>query len=88
MQGKAPDYLKDMFTLISEISERNLRTFAGNIYLPNENQSAIHLKAFRNYISKIWNSLPEDIKTAASLNIFKNKLKKAILSKDINLPQP
>ena len=88
LQGKAPDYLKDMFTLISEINERNLRTYAGNIYLPNENQSAIHLKGFRNYISKVWNSLPEDIKTAASLNIFKNKLKKAILSKDINLPQP
>ena len=31
LNGKAPDYLKDMFTLISEISERDTRSYSGNI---------------------------------------------------------
>ena len=88
LKGNPPAYVKDMFTLVSEIRERNLRTSPNNIWLPNENQSAIHLKAFKNYISKVWNSLPEDIKSASSLNTFKNKLTTGLLNKIISLPQP
>ena len=70
LSGIGPDYLKDMFTLVSEISERNTRTYPGNIWLPNEHISAIHLKSFRFLIPQIWNNLPEDIKRSKSLNIF------------------
>ena len=50
LNGQGPNYLSDMFTKISEIQERNLRTFAGNIWIPNEHHSAIHWKSFRFYI--------------------------------------
>ena len=86
LEGKSPDYLKDMFTLVSEISERNTRTFHGNIWLPNEHHSAIHLKSFKLYIPKIWNELPENIKNSESLNIFKSKVKKALLDDKIVFP--
>lgn len=86
LNGKGPDYLRDMFTLVSDISDRNTRTFPGNIWLPNEHHSAIHLKSFRLLIPKIWNALPEDIKNAKSLNAFKNKVKITLLNEEINIP--
>ena len=86
LNGKGPDYLRDLFTLVSEISERNNRTYPGNIWLPNEHLSAIHRKSFRIYIPKIWNNLPLDIKTSKSVNSFKKKIKTALLNKEINIP--
>lgn len=86
LNGKGPDYLRDMFSLISEISDRNTRTFPGNIWIPNEHISAIHLKSFKYFIPKIWNDLPEDIKSSKTLNTFKSKLKYAILNEEILFP--
>lgn len=86
LNGKGPDYLRDMFTLISEISDRNTRTFPSNIWLPNEHISAIHRKSFKFSIPKIWNDLPEDIKSSKTLNTFKSKLKSALLNEEIVFP--
>ena len=86
LNGNGPDYLRDMFTLISEISERNTRSFPGNIWIPNEHHSAVHLKSFRLYIPKVWNILPEDIKKSKSLYTFKKHVKTALLNNEINLP--
>ena len=86
LNGKSPDYLKDMFTLVSEISDRNTRTYPGNIWLPNERYSAIHLKSFRLYIPKIWNMLHTDIKNSKSLFTFRSKLKTALFNEDLNIP--
>ena len=86
IKGNGPDYIRDMFTLVSEISERNTRTFPSNIWIPNEHHSAIHLKSFKLYIPKVWNTLSEDIKTSKSLYTFKKKVKAAFLNNEINLP--
>ena len=86
LKGKAPDYLKDMFTLVSEISECNTRSFPGNIWLPNEHLSAIHRKSFRFLIPQIWNNLPVDIKQSKSLSTFKKKVKTALINNEINIP--
>ena len=86
LNGNGPDYLRDMFTLVSEISVRNTRTYHGNIWLPNEHLSAIHHKSFRIYIPKVWNNLPEDIKSSKTLNTFKKKVKTALLNSTINFP--
>ena len=86
LNGKGPDYLRDMFTLISEVSERNTRTYQGNIWIPNEHISAIHLKSFKFYIPNIWNNLPEDIKKSKSVNTFKKKVKNLLLNNELNIP--
>ena len=52
LNGKGPDYIRDMFTLVSEISECNTRSFLGNIWVPNEHLSDIHRKSFRVFIHK------------------------------------
>jgi hypothetical protein len=86
LKGNGPDYIRDMFTLVSEVSERNSRTFPSNIWLPNVHYSAIHRKSFKLYISKIWNSLPDEIKNSKSLFTFKKKVKLALLNEEINIP--
>merc|ERR1712055_700183 len=86
LNGQGPDYLRDMFTLVSEVRDRNTRTFPGNIWIPNEHVSAIHLKSFKFYIPNIWNSLPEDIKNAKSLTTFKKKIKTSMLNNEVIIP--
>ena len=86
LNGKGPDYIRDMFTLVSEISERNTRTYPSNIWFPNSHISAIHRKSFKFYISKIWNSLPENIKNSNTIQTFKKKVKIALLQEEIDIP--
>lgn len=86
LNGKGPDYLHDMFTLVSEIRDRNSRTYPRNIWIPNIHYSAIHLKSFKLFISKIWNLLPVNIKNTKSLFTFKKKVKQALLNDDIVIP--
>lgn len=86
LHGQAPDYLRDMFTQISEVSERNTRTYPGNIYLPNEHLSAIHRKSFRYAIPIAWNNLPVDVKESKTLSVFKKKIKTTLLNNYINNP--
>ena len=86
LKGNGPDYLRDMFTLVSEVTDRNTRTYPGNIWLPNEHHSAIHHKSFRIRIPNLWNNLPEDIKKSNTIICFKKKLKTALLTEQITLP--
>ena len=87
INGQAPDYLIDLFTLISEISNRSTRSYPNNIWIPNEHLSAIHRKSFRFCIPQIWNNLPESIKNSKSLYTFKKHLKTALLNNEINFPR-
>ena len=86
LNGQGPDYINDMFNLVSEVSERNTRTYPRNIYIPNEHFSAIHHKSFKLFIPRIWNSLPEDIKNSKSSFTFKKKVKTALLDENIPIP--
>ena len=87
INGQAPDYLKDMFTFISEISDRSTRSYPNNIWIPNEHMSAIHRKSFRFSIPQIWNNLPESIKNCKSLHTFKKHIKTSLLNDEIHFPQ-
>ena len=86
LNGQGPDYINDMFNLVSEVSERNTRTYPRNIYIPNEHFSAIHHKSFKLFIPRIWSSLPEDIKNSKSSFTFKKKVKTALLNENIPIP--
>ena len=83
-----PVYLRDLFTLHEEISLRETRTSNRNIYLPNSNTSAIHIKSFKNYVARVWNKLPNDTKSCKTLYTFKKKVKKLLLTKEFIPPAP
>ena len=88
LNGHGPSYLSDLFTQHFEIRERITRTFSGNIYLPNINASARHRKSFNIYISRVWNLLPDNVKSSSTSNSFKIKIKKLFLNKSVVLPPP
>ena len=88
LNGHGPSYLSDLFTQHFEIRERITRTFSGNIYLPNINASARHRKSFNIYISRVWNLLPDNVKSSSTSNSFKIKIKKLFLNKSVVLHTP
>ena len=77
-----PVYLRDLFTLHEEVSIRETRTSARNIYRPITPVSSIHNKSFKYYAARIWNELPNDIKICKTLGTFKIKVKKLLLSRE------
>ena len=46
-----------------------------NLFVPRVNQTTYGLRSFRYQGNSLWSSLPEEIKTAANLNTFKNLIK-------------
>ena len=86
LKFKEPTYLSDMFTQNCEISERLTRTYGGNIWIGNNHYSALHRKSFRIYISRIWNSLPDETKDCITVGTFKMKIKQLFLSNLITIP--
>ena len=86
LKYKQPVYLSDMFTLNSEINNRLTRTYEGNIWIGNAHYSVIHRKAFRIYISRVWNSLPTEAKLCNTVNTFKNHIKKLFMSNSFQVP--
>jgi hypothetical protein len=86
LKYKQPVYLSDMFTLNSEINNRLTRTYEGNIWIGNAHYSVIHRKAFRIYISRVWNSLPTEAKLCNTVNTFKNHIKQLFMSNSFQVP--
>lgn len=50
-----------------------------DLYVPSFNQKTFGLNSFRVQGPKVWNTLPEDVKTAQSLAEFKSKIKQVDL---------
>ena len=74
LHGLAPDYLCDMFSLVSEIHNVNTRSAISSIWINKSITSQIHLKAFTVEMAKIYNSIPEDLKKCNNVFSFKNKI--------------
>ena len=74
LHGLAPDYLCDMFSLVSEIHNVNTRSAVSSIWIDKNITSQIHLKAFTVEMAKIYNSIPEDLKNCKNVVSFKNKI--------------
>ena len=87
LNGLAPYYLSDSFTLTSEIHNVNTRNAAKNsIWISKGSKSKLHRKSYTFYMAKIYNDLPENIQKSVSVNSFKLTLKKYILSGKLVLP--
>ena len=86
LNNLAPTYLKDLFTQNRDMALRSTRSYEGNIWIPNSNYKAIHLKSFRLYIAKVWNQLPNQVKSSVSVSSFKNKIKTLFLNDSLVLP--
>ena len=68
----APQYLRNLLTLTTDISTRHLRsTFLNTLYVPKPS-CELFRTSFSYSGSSIWNSLPPNIRTAPSLNLFKS----------------
>ena len=86
LKNHEPSYLADFFTQYKEIRTRNTRICDLNIYQPDVQISSIHSRAFKFYIPRVWNLLPGDIKAANTLNTFKIKVKKLLLTNNLEIP--
>jgi hypothetical protein len=85
LNGLAPNYLLDSFTLVKEIHSVNTRRANSNIYINKNISSKIHRQAYTFEMAKIYNNIPEDIKEAVSVNSFKNKINELLINDNLAL---
>ena len=74
LHGTAPQYLKDL--LKHHHVQRSLRSSDQQLlHVPSTRLKTFGDRAFSVYAPRLWNSLPMNIKTSASLDIFKKNVK-------------
>ena len=85
INGLAPQYLLET---IIQVHGCNLRSTTFN-HLPTVrcNTAIAHNSAFSSTGPRLWNMLPNDIKTSSSLDVFKARLKTFLFSSSYNLHQ-
>ena len=86
LNGQAPNYLRDTFTLTSEIHNVNTRGANNSIWINKNITSKLHRKSYTFYMAKIYNSIPENIQKSQSVNSFKQAIKRYIQSEKLVLP--
>ena len=74
VNGLAPSSMADMFSPQYGSQVYNLRNSTQNFETPNA-RTELYRNSFAFTGAKIWNKLPEDLKTEPSLNAFRKKLK-------------
>ena len=72
MKGMSPAYLLQTFN--KQSAKYNLRNQTKIIYNCN-NSTRNGLESFRHYGAKIWNSLPETLRTVSDFKVFKTLIK-------------
>jgi len=87
LHGSAPSYLSDRLVEHS-ITRPGLRQRPGSARKLVE-PKALHVRSGQRSFSvaapKIWNSLPDDVKTSSTLSYFKSSLRKYLLSRVFNM---
>ena len=78
-EGLAPDVFYDLYHSVTEIHSYNTRSAnKGNLQIPLTNLRAGG-KAFSVSGARIWNNIPNSIKQAQSLYVFKRELKEYLI---------
>ena len=83
LNGLAPSYLSDL--LLPYRPSRTLRSSgSGLLSLPKARTKTQGEAAFSYFGPRLWNSLPENLKTAETVGIFKKRLKTHLFSQAFN----
>ena len=61
LESHIPTYLSERFTFLSDISERNTRHGSSTLIIPTH-RTVIYNKSFTVTASRLWNSLPDNLK--------------------------
>ena len=81
LHGLAPEYLSDVFTRISMVHNRNLRSVDNDfLRLPTSNTN-FYENSFTISATKLWKVISLNIRNIEGLNEFKRALKSYLLSK-------
>ena len=87
INGLAPCYLQDSFTMVNEIHNVNTRNRSNcNIYINKQIKTKLHRNSYTCYFAKVFNLLPENIKVSVSVNSFKSSIHKHMLNEQLVLP--
>ena len=74
LNGLGPSYLSDL--LLSYQPSRTLRSSGTGLLIVPKVRTKTHGEAaFSHYGPRLWNSLPEGVRTAETVDIFKRRLK-------------
>ena len=71
LNNLTPTYISNLLTPLSEKHSRSLRSSENGLLCIPRSRSALYDRSFSHSASKLWNSLPQDIRTKSSLNAFK-----------------
>jgi len=74
VHGMTPEYLRSRFVSRDNITSYRLRNTENKLALPQPRTDYLK-KSFYHSGAKLWNSLSHDLRSAASLNDFKRKLR-------------
>ena len=73
LHNLAPTYISTKFTYTSDIHQVNLRSLTDSTLYVQKPNLEIYRKTFAYSGSKIWNTLPESVRSAPSLEAFKKR---------------
>jgi len=76
LHGLAPSYLAQSVRRVAELDRRRLRSSSSDdVIIPTTRLVTVGDRAFTAAGSRLWNSLPPDIRSAQTLPVFCNRLK-------------
>ena len=75
LNNLTPAYISNLLTPLSEKHSRSLRSSENGLLCIPRSRSALYDRSFSHSASKLWNSLPQDIRTKSSLNAFKTSIR-------------
>ena len=81
MNNQTPQYTSNLFTMASEIHNRNLRSAEQNILTIPYSRACYFERSFQIDFAKRWNVLPLNIPNSNSLPAFKISLKAHLIQK-------
>ncbi len=80
LNGNSPDHIADLFTFTRDLNVCNTRSTSSNdLFVPRINKH-VFTQALQVTGPKMWNSIPTTIRSSTSLDMFKFKLKRHLLS--------
>ena len=84
LRGQAPTYIQDLLQPYQP--SRSLRSSSKNLLVkPRFNLNSYGKRAFSVAAPDLWNSLPQDIRSSCTVDIFKRKLKTLLFTRAIDL---